>query len=171
MGRPCTLALHRALCCHSKKFGISGENWAGDGIQGCPASLSSEDSLQQAGCDPEVATELTTPLPSLLSVVSLLGTLASLLFPSAPVQVPQSHPPALEGFSPSRTILQGQQRGEALPNPASNSWDDSPAAQPKEEQPLPLCSRCSFNCAVRGSGRKHPRCKSNCASFSSHFDC
>lgn len=91
VGRLHTPALHRALSCHSKRHcGISRENWARDGIQGCPASLSSEDTLQQAGCDPEEVAGLTTLFPSLFSVVSLLRTLLSLLFPSTHTKPPTS---------------------------------------------------------------------------------
>lgn len=123
VGRPHTLALHHALCCHSKKhLGISGENWARDGIHGCPASLSSEDTVQQAGCDPEVAAGLTTPLPSLFSVVFLLGTFGIFAFSQRSRAGPTKPPTSLRRiFPPSRTILQGQQRDETLPNPPSSS--------------------------------------------------
>lgn len=73
-------------------------------------------------------------------------------FPVFPCSSHKATPPALAGFSPSRTILQGRQRGEALPNPPSSSWDDPPAAHPEEEQPLPLCTAAPLSAPSEAPG-------------------
>lgn len=72
VGKPYTLALHRALCCRSKTAALQDlRGKLGQGmLQRCQASPSSEDMLHQAGCNPR----LTTTFTSLVSAALLLGT-------------------------------------------------------------------------------------------------